>query len=185
MVASATTAGKASSISRKWAWFIALGAVLIALGIIAWLDVVVVTAATVLVIGVALLVGGVFQIIHAFLTREWRGFIFGLLLGVLYVISGLLIMNEPLQGAIVLTLLLAAAVIVGGIVRIVLALTHRDVRAWGLMLISGLVSFAVGILIYTSLPWSGLWILGTLIAIELVVQGCGWLYFGFALRFSR
>jgi len=174
-----------SAVSRKWAWFIALGAVLIALGIIAWLDVVAVTAASVLVIGATLLVGGVFQIIHAFMTKEWRGFISGLLLGVLYVISGLLIVNEPLQGAVVLTLLLAAAVIVGGIVRVVLAVSHRDIGAWVLLLISGLVSVAVGCLIYANLPWSGLWILGTLIAIELVVQGAGWLYFGFALRFAR
>ena len=44
----------------------------------------------------------------------------------------------------------------------------------------------VGILLYSSMPWSGLWVLGTLIGIELIVSGVTWLQFGFALRvFSR
>ncbi|MGA9865918.1 MAG: HdeD family acid-resistance protein [Acetobacteraceae bacterium] len=186
MSASTTGAGGSlSNLSLKWGWFVILGIVLIVMGVIAWLDVVAVTIASTFVIGAALLVGGAFQIVHAFMTREWRGFIFSLLSGVLYFIGGLLIMNEPMQGAIVLTILVAATVIVGGIVRVVLALRERHIRAWGLVLISGLVSVAVGCLIYLSLPWSGLWVLGTLIAVELLVQGGGWLYFGVALRAAR
>jgi uncharacterized membrane protein HdeD (DUF308 family) len=48
--------------------------------------------------------------------------------------------------------------------------------------ISGLVSVVIGILLYGSLPWSGLWVLGTLIGVELLVQGVTWLMFGMALR---
>ena len=181
-----TAAGEVSpNIAGKWVWFIALGIVMIVLGVLAWLDVVAVTFASTIVVGAILVVAGVFQIIHAFMTRQWRGFIFGLLSGVLYLFGGLLIMNEPAQGAIVLTLLLAAVVIVGGVVRIVLALRHREVRAGGLVLVSGIVSVAVGYLLYANLPWTGLWILGTLIAIELLVQGAGWFYFGIALRLFR
>jgi uncharacterized membrane protein HdeD (DUF308 family) len=73
----------------------------------------------------------------------------------------------------VLTLLPAAVIIVGGIVRIVPALRHREIGAWGLVLFSRLVSLAVGCLLYASLPWSGLWVLGTLIAVELLLQGRG------------
>ena len=172
------------SIAGKWVWFVALGLVLIILGVLAWIDVATVTLASTLVIGALLLVGGVFQLIHAFMNPGWRGFVFGLLLGVLYVIGGLLIISEPVQGAILLTILLVAAIIVGGIVRIALALRHREVRAWGLVLLSGLVSFVVGGLLYANMPWPGLWLLGTLIAVELFVQGAGWLYFGIALRFA-
>jgi uncharacterized membrane protein HdeD (DUF308 family) len=174
-----------SDVANKWRWFVALGIVLIVMGAAAWLDVVSVTVATTIVVGASLLTGGVFQIIHAFMTREWRGFIFGLLSGLLYAAGGLLIMNEPVHGAVVLTLVLVAFIIAGGIVRVVLALRHRAVRAWGLVLASGLVSVVVGCLLYASLPWSGLWVLGTLIAVELLVQGAGWLYFGIALRFVR
>jgi uncharacterized membrane protein HdeD (DUF308 family) len=178
-------AADVSEVAGKWRWFVALGIVLIVLGVAAWLDVVSVTLATTVVIGVSLLVAGVFQLIHAFMIRRWRGFAFGLLSGLLYFGGGLLIINEPVHGAALLTLVLAAFIVAGGIVRIVLALRHRQVRAWGLILLSGLVSVVVGYLLYANLPWSGLWILGTLIAVELLVQGGGWLYFGIALRFTR
>jgi uncharacterized membrane protein HdeD (DUF308 family) len=185
MAYSAVAGPPSSDVAGKWPWFVALGGVLIAFGVIAWLDVVIVTLASTLVVGVSLLLGGAFQIIHAFKTQEWRGFVLGLLSGVLYLIGGILIMNEPVQGAIVLTLLLAATVIVGGIVRVVLALRHPELRARFLVLLSGLVSVLVGCLLYLSLPWSGLWVLGTLVAIELLVQGFGWLFFGLALRSAR
>jgi uncharacterized membrane protein HdeD (DUF308 family) len=185
MATSAVYGEATPAIVGKWGWFVALGIVLIVLGIIAWLDVVAVTLASTIVIGAILLIGGAFQIFHSFMAKQWRSFIFGLLSGVLYFIGGLLIMNEPVQGAVVLTLLLAAAIIVGGIVRIVLALRHRELRAWGVVLLSGLVSLAVGCLLFTSLPWSGLWVLGTLIAVELLLQGAGWLSFGIALRLVR
>ena len=48
-------------------------------GVIAWLDVVAVTLASTMIIGVLLVIGGAFQVIHAFMTKEWRGFLFGLL----------------------------------------------------------------------------------------------------------
>ncbi len=174
---------EASEVAAKWGWFVILGTMLIVLGVAAWLDVVSVTQATTVFIGASLLVAGVFQLIHAFMTRRWRGFAFGLLSGLLYFGSGLLIINEPIHGAVVLTLVLAAFIIAGGIIRIVLALRHREVRAWGLVLLSGLVSIVVGSLLYAKLPWSGPLILGTLVAVELLVQGGGWLYFGIALRF--
>jgi uncharacterized membrane protein HdeD (DUF308 family) len=175
----------ASSISKRWGWFVALGIALITLGAIAGLDVTAFTVASTTVIGATLLVGGVLQIFHAFMTREWRGFVFRLLLGVLSSVGGILVINEPVRGAVVLTLVLVATVVAGGVVRIVLAWRHRDMRAWGLMLLSGIVSIAVGGLLYRSLPWSGLWVLGALIAVELLVQGGGWLYFGIALRLAR
>ena len=175
----------AANIAQKWGWFVALGIAMIALGVAAWLDVVTLTIAGTIFIGASLLVGGALQIIHAFMTKEWRGFILSLFCGILYLAGGLLIMNEPVQGALFLTLLVVAALVVGGVIRIVLALQHRNIAAWGLILLSGIVSIAVGFLLYANLPWSGLWVLGTLIAVELLVQGSSWLYFGIALRFVR
>ena len=99
----------AADISTKWGWFVALGIAMIALGIAAWLDVITVTIAGTIFVGASLLIGGVLQIIHAFMTKEWRGFILNLFCGILYIGGGLLIMNEPVQGALFLTLLLMAA----------------------------------------------------------------------------
>ena len=126
-------------------WFVALGIVLIAmLGLFA------LgrrgrggTLASVIFIGAMLLVGGIFQIIHAFLVRGWGAFAWQLLGGVLYVVGGLLIMDEPVQGSLVVTLFLVAALIVGGVMRVTIGLRHRDMQGWWLLLLGGAVSLIV------------------------------------------
>jgi len=68
------------------------------------------------------------------------------------------------------------------------------VRRLGILLALGVIAWidamavtvasavVIGALSYLSLPWPGLWLLGTLIAIELFLQGSGWSYVGLLLR---
>jgi uncharacterized membrane protein HdeD (DUF308 family) len=129
-------------------------------------------------------VAGVFQIVHAFMDREWGAFALHLLVGILYVIGGFLLMDEPVQGSLIITILVAAALIVGGILRIVIGVRHRHMPGWGLLVAGGLISLVVGVMLYLSLPWSGLWVVGTLIAVELIMHGVSWIQFGLTLRKS-
>ncbi len=129
----------------------------------------------VIFIGAKVLVGGFFQIVQAFMTKQWSGFLLNLLVGILYVIGGFLIMQEPVHGSFIITLLLLSAILVGGMTRIMIALRHRELSGWWLMLLGGIISVILAIMLYASLPWSGLWVLGTLIAIELLIHGCTWL----------
>jgi uncharacterized membrane protein HdeD (DUF308 family) len=172
-------------VASKWGWFVALGVVLLLLGVLALGDVVVVTLISTIFIGAMLLVGGVFQVVHAFMVKTWSGFLLSMLGGIVYAVGGLLIMNEPVQGALVITLFLIVALMIGGILRIVVAVRHREMNGWWLMALSGLISVLIGFLLYASFPWSGLWVLGTLIGVELLVQGATWLMFGMALRRMR
>ena len=165
-----------------WGWFVALGIAQLVLGVVAWFDVIAFTIAGVIFIGALLVVAGVFQIVHAFMDREWGAFALHLLVGILYVIGGLLLMGEPLEGSVVITILVAAALIVGGILRIVIGVQHRHMPGWWLMLASGVISLLVGLMLYVMLPWSGLWVVGTLIAVELIVHGVSWIQFGLTLR---
>jgi uncharacterized membrane protein HdeD (DUF308 family) len=155
---------------------------MVAAGVFALGDVVAFTLVSVIFIGAMLLVGGVFQIIHAFMTRGWSGFAFNIIMGLLYIIAGVLIMQEPVQGSVILTILILVTLLIGGIMRIVVALRHREVSGWWLMALGGLLSVVVAVMLYATLPWSGLWVLGTLIAIELLIQGFTWIQFGWALR---
>ena len=165
-----------------WGWFVALGIVQLLLGAVAWFDVIAFTIAGVIFIGALVLVGGVFQILHAFMDREWGGFALHLLVGILYVIGGLLLMDEPLEGSLIITVLVAVALILGGILRIVIGVQHRHMPGWGLLIAGGVISLLVGVMLYMALPWSGLWVVGTLIAVELIMHGVSWIQFGLALR---
>lgn len=177
-----TATGDRSRPRTRWGWFVALGVAQLVLGAIAWFDVIAFTIAGVIFIGALVLVAGVFQIVHAFMDRAWGMFALHLLVGVLYVIGGLLLMNDPLPGAVVITILVAAALIVGGILRIIIGVRHRHMPGWGLLVAGGVISLLVGLMLYLMLPWSGLWVVGTLIAVELIVHGVSWIQFGLTLR---
>jgi uncharacterized membrane protein HdeD (DUF308 family) len=177
-----TASGYGRRPRTRWGWFVALGIAQLVLGIIAWFDVIAFTIAGVIFIGALLVVAGAFQVVHAFMDREWGGFALHLLVGALYVIGGFLLMDDPLPGAVVVTILVAAALIVGGILRIVIGVRHRHMPGWGLMLAGGVISLVVGVMLYLMLPWSGLWVVGTLIAIELIMHGVSWIQFGLTLR---
>ncbi len=179
---SATTGLGRRAIAPRWGWFVALGIVLIALGVIAWFEVVAVTLVSTIFIGAALLVGGIVELVHAFATKDWSHFLLNALIGVLWIVGGGLIMLEPVAGTLVLTIMIAAALVVGGIIRGVIAIQHREMQGWWLLLLGGIVSVVVGVMLYATLPWSGLWVLGTLVAVELVINGVAWLQFGLGLR---
>jgi uncharacterized membrane protein HdeD (DUF308 family) len=165
-----------------WGWFLALGILQLVLGVVAWFDVIAFTIAGVIFIGALLLVAGVAQVVHSFWERGWGSFALHMLMGILYIIGGFLLMAEPVQGSLVITIFVAAALIVGGILRIVLGVRHRHMPGWGLLIAGGVISLLVGLMLYLMLPWSGLWVVGTLIAVELVVHGVSWIRFGLALR---
>jgi uncharacterized membrane protein HdeD (DUF308 family) len=166
----------------RWGWFVALGIAQLVLGVVAWFDVIAFTIAGVIFIGALLVVAGAFQVVHAFMDREWGAFALHLLVGILYVIGGLLLMGEPLEGSVIITILVAATLIIGGIMRIVIGARHRHMPGWGLIVASGVISLLVGLMLYFTLPWSGLWVVGTLIAVELIVHGVSWIQFGLTLR---
>ncbi len=178
------TAVKGRQPRTRWGWFVALGIAQLALGIVAWFDVIAFTIAGVIFIGALLLVAGVFQVVHAFMDREWGGFALHVLVGILYVIGGFLLMDEPLQGSVIITILVSAALIIGGVLRIAIGVQHRHMAGWGLLIIGGIISLIVGVMLYLMLPWSGLWVVGTLIAVELIFHGVSWIQFGLALRRS-
>ncbi|HEY7577608.1 MAG TPA: HdeD family acid-resistance protein [Acetobacteraceae bacterium] len=165
-----------------WGWFVALGIVQLVLGIIAWFDVIAFTIAGVIFIGALLVVAGIFQVVHSFMDRDWGGFALHVLVGILYVVGGFLLMADPFPGALVITLFVAAALVIGGVLRVAMAVQHRHMPGWGLLLFGGIVSVVVGVLLYLTLPWSGLWVVGTLIAVELVFHGVSWIQFGLGLR---
>jgi uncharacterized membrane protein HdeD (DUF308 family) len=166
-------------------WFVALGVVMVLAGIFALADTVLVTLLSVIVIGAAMVVGGLVQIVHAFANKDWRAFVFALLCGALYIVGGTLVMAEPVQGSLLVTVLLLAALSVNGVLRIAMALRHREVGGWWLLLLTGLVSVGLALLLFLGLPWSSLWLLGTIVAVELICHGIAWIGLGFGLRALR
>lgn len=160
-------------IHKHWGWFLILGIGLIILGVLAIGAATMTTLLSVLLLGSLLLAGGILQIIYSFWARRWSGFFLTLLAGILYVVVGGLLVTKPVQGALGITLLLAAFYVVSGIFRMIGAAMMRFDN-WGWVFFSGIISFVLGLLIWADWPISGLWILGLFIGIDLLFIGWAW-----------
>jgi uncharacterized membrane protein HdeD (DUF308 family) len=151
-----------------------LGIVMIVAGIFVLGDVVLVTAISTVFIGAAAIVTGTFEVIHAFWTKGWGGFAWQVLLGILYIAVGIVIMNQPVASALILTYVLGLLLLMSGVVRILLGFSHWKEAGW-IMLLSGLFGVLAGLVILSGFPMTGLWVLGFLLGVDLISHGLGWL----------
>lgn len=155
---------------RNWGWLLALGILLIILGVIALWDSVSFTVVSMIFFGWVLLFAGIIEAVQAFRYRRSGHLFWHALNAVLSIVVGIMLLRHPLAGAVVMTLLLAAYFTVAGIFRIVMALAVRT-RAWGWRLADGIITLILGILVWTQWPVSGLWVIGLFIGIDLIFMG--------------
>jgi len=172
---------KGEGLREIWPFLTGMGGALMVLGAVAIGFSLTATLATVLVFGILLLLGGLFQVVTAFWGRSWRGFFLHLLAGVLYLIVGVFMIDNPVETAMGLTLLVAAGLLVGGILRIVLSLVERF-DGWGWALLNGIVALVLGIAIWRQWPLSGLRFIGLFVGIEMIFSGLSWMMLGLAVR---
>jgi uncharacterized membrane protein HdeD (DUF308 family) len=151
-------------------WLLVLGALLIVVGLVAMSSTFFATLATVVILGILLMIGGVVEIVDAFLGRGWRGFWMHMLSGIMYVVLGFLFVQRPLAAAAIFTLMLAAAFFVGGLFRIVVALSERF-YGWGWVLLNGVITLILAVLIWREWPEAAYWVIGLFVGIDMLFDG--------------
>jgi uncharacterized membrane protein HdeD (DUF308 family) len=166
----------------KWGWILALGIVYVIAGFVALGSVVMATVASVLIVGVMMIVAGVAEIVNAFQCKGWGRFLIWVLLGALYIVAGFVTFENPLFAAAILTLLLGASLMASGIMRIILAFSMKREQPWIWVLLSSIVTLLLGLLILAHWPVSSIYILGIFLGIDLVMAGAGWIGLSLALR---
>jgi uncharacterized membrane protein HdeD (DUF308 family) len=92
--------------------------------------------------------------------------------------------ENPVAAAVGLTLLVAACLLVGGILRIVLSVAERF-DGWRWLLLNGIISLLLGLSIWRQWPLSGQWVIGLFVGIEILFSGLSWLMLGLAVRATR
>ena len=177
--------GSVAALRENWGWLLALGIALMVLGVFAlgaaWL----VTEVWILLFGILLIIGGVFQVAQSFTARAWRGFLWHVLAGVLYLVVGAMLLAHPLLGAAAVTLVLAVAFLVDGLLKIVLSLQVRDHPNWGWLLLDGVVLVVLALLILGQWPAASAFIIGLLIGIQMIFTGAGFTALALAARNAR
>jgi uncharacterized membrane protein HdeD (DUF308 family) len=148
-----------------------VGMVLFVLGILALIFADVVTVASVVVFGVILVASGIAELTDVRPRRRGGDrYFLSLLSGLLSLAVGFAMLIRPGVGVTGSGLLVAGWLLATGLFRGVAALVDRY-RYWGWDLFYGALSVVLGLLLVSSLPTSALWLLGTLVAIELMARG--------------
>ena len=167
---------------KNWGWLLGFGILSVILGTLGLGMTPYLTVAGVTFFGILLAIGGGFQLVDAFKCKGWKGTILHVLIALLYLGTGLVMAIDPLRAAVALTLVLGIMVIVVGVLRILMAFQHRGSRGWGWALAGGVISILLGLLVISRWPVSGFWVIGLVIAVELVVNGWTYIFVGLAAR---
>ncbi len=164
--------------------FLFLGLALLILGILAISVSVFTTLASVLFLGILLIIGSVVVIIDTFKTwrKDSKHFVLYLIFSILYLAAGIMLVRHPVWGAVSITLVLGIFYLMLGIFRIIgsiiLHLPH-----WGWSLLSGVLALILGFLILIHWPASSLIVIGLFIGIDLLFLG--WTYVVLALSAQK
>lgn len=155
----------------NWGWLLALGIIQLILGIIGLTMTVSLTLATVLVFGVFLIIAGVAQIVHTFTARGWKSGLLNLAIAVLYLITGLVIVFNPVRASLAATLFIGLLFTFTGITRGIMAFQMKNSKNWEWYVLSALVSIILGFMIIARWPISAFWVIGLFVAVELIFNG--------------
>ena len=158
----------AQRIAEHKQWYMIQGIVFIVAGILA----IIIPAATAvgfgIVIGALLLVSGIIQGVASFRSGlHW----WSLLSALLSIVVGVLMLVNPVVGAVALATILAIFLLLEGITEIFLAFQFRSVRNWGWLAFSGVVSLVLALIVFAGWPGTSIVLLGVIIGVNFVLYG--------------
>ena len=169
-------------LQNKWGWLLALGISFILLGTIGLGMTFALTMTSMLFFGFLMLFGGAFQLVQSLHCKGWKSIVLHILVAIAYIIGGVVVISNPMVASSIITMIIAAILIAVGAMRIIMAIQLKEVKGWWLPLLSGVLSLIFGGMIMTAWPLSGMWLIGLLIAIDLIFHGWGYVALALAAK---
>jgi len=166
----------------KWASIAGFGVLLVILGFAALFFSLIATIATVTLNGVLFLIAGAAEIGIGMHSRSWGRFFLWVIGGLLYLAAGVLCIVNPLLASVVLTLMLGAGLIAAGLVRVYLATQLPGGQPRLMVFLAAAVTILIGLIIVSHWPLDSVNVLGTLLGVDLLFHGVGWVSFGMGLH---
>jgi uncharacterized membrane protein HdeD (DUF308 family) len=156
---------KASGAVTLW------GVLTIILGVFAMGAPLITGLALALMIGVSLVAAGLMQSIYAFQAGSvGKGFL-RLLFGGVTVLAGMAIIGQPGMALATLTLFLSIYFIVDGITTLISSTAVAGGQGKGWIIFNGIITLALGVMIWRGWPVSGAWAIGILVGVRLIFSG--------------
>lgn len=164
------------------AFSIVLSILLIVCGVVAIMLPVEMSIGVVIVISWALLFSGIMQFIHVFQCKGIGDGIWKALVALLYLVTGFYLRLNVGVGIATLTFALVIFLVAQGVVDIFTYFLRRAGRSSGWLLFEGLTSFVLGLVIWRHWPSRSLWVIGTLVGINMIIIGITRLMLTIAVR---
>jgi uncharacterized membrane protein HdeD (DUF308 family) len=168
---SATPTTLAAYAPKAVNWSIALSVLLIIAGLFAMAIPALSGIAITLFFGWAMIISGITHFIFAFKTHTTGGVIWELLVGAVYLFTGIYLILHPLAALIALTLILALYLFFESIVEFIQFFQLRRHHGAIWILVDGVVTLILAIMIWRSWPASTIWVIGTLVGISMIFSG--------------
>jgi uncharacterized membrane protein HdeD (DUF308 family) len=146
---SETTLGSVRKVSG---WSMVLGVVMFICGILAIALPLASSVGIVILLAWLILFAGVCHLIFAFQSHSIGGFLWKVLLAIVYGFAGCYMLMNPLLGVISLTLLLAVFFLFEGMVEIAFYFNMRKVANAGWVLFDGIITLILGFSIWRRWP---------------------------------
>jgi uncharacterized membrane protein HdeD (DUF308 family) len=172
------------AVRRYSPFYLAQGVLMIVLGIIALIYPLITSAALVVTLGWLLMLYGLLEAIGVIGAKDVPYFWLQLLSAALAGVVGLLLLSQPVEGVLVLSLLLIVFLASSGMARVVFALTIRPLPSWGWLLLSGIAGILLAFVLWSMLPAVADWLIGVLLGTHFIAEGAALAVFALALRRS-
>ncbi len=163
-------------------WSILCGVGFIILGVLAVGSPALAAVAVNAVIAWLIVLAGMVHLSLAFYAHRAGSVLWKLLVGLAYIFFGIYLIAHPALGVASLTLVLALLFLVEGIFDIALFFQMRAIGGSSWILVDGIITLALGLMIYLRWPSSSNWAIGTLVGVSLIISGVTRLMLSLAVR---
>jgi uncharacterized membrane protein HdeD (DUF308 family) len=174
--------GPLGAVKKITGWYIAAAVLFIVLGMFGIIEPGVAGLGVSILVGWLLIFGGAAHVVAAFKGGGAKQVIFQVLVGIVYLMGGFYFLTHPFLAVATLTLLLSAVVLAEGVVEVIAYFRMKGEGAAGWLLLNGIITLALGGLIWLGWPSSSVWAIGTLVGVNLLMTGITRLMFGLAVR---
>jgi uncharacterized membrane protein HdeD (DUF308 family) len=162
-----------AAVRAHWKVFLIEGILLAMLGLAAMIVPPLASLAVTIFLGWMFLISGIAGLALTFWARGMPGFWWSLLSAVLAIGAGILLLAQPVQGTLTLTIVVGVYFLAEGVATVMYALEHRRelTGRWSWLLIAGIVDIVIAGIIISGLPGSATWAIGLLAGVNLLFGG--------------
>jgi uncharacterized membrane protein HdeD (DUF308 family) len=152
-------------------WSIAFSILMILAGVLAIAMPPAAGLAVNLVVAWLLLFSGAMHLVFAWHMRTAGAALWEVLLGLVYGVTGIYLLAQPVAGLATLTLALAFYLFLEAVLEFTVWSSLRRLPGAGWLLFDGVVTLILAVMIWRTWPASSEWVIGTLVGVSMLFSG--------------